>query len=94
MDEIELVSSGRGYVSTPSVTFSGGGGSSAAASVVMKPKYYAIRKSTPVSSGITTITVNDNVPYAVGVGSTVPFFKQSRILASSHSFEYIGTGVD
>ena len=60
----------------------------------MKPKYYAIRKSTPVSSGITTITVNDNVPYAVGVGSTVPFFKQSRILASSHSFEYIGTGVD
>jgi len=94
VDEIELVSSGRGYVSTPSVTFSGGGGSSAAASVVMKPKYYAIRKSTPVSSGITTITVNDNVPYAVGVGSTVPFFKQSRILASSHSFEYIGTGVD
>ena len=38
--------------------------------------------------------MNDNVPYAVGVGSTVPFFKQSRILASSHSFEYIGTGVD
>ena len=60
----------------------------------MKPTYYSITKSTPVSSGITTITVNDNVPYAVGVGTTVPFYKQSRILASSHSFEYIGSGTD
>ena len=38
--------------------------------------------------------MSDNVPYAVGVGSTVPFYKQSRIIASSHAFEYIGTGVD
>ena len=30
----------------------------------------------------------------VGIGTTVPFFKQSRILASSHSFEYIGSGTD
>ena len=60
----------------------------------MIPKYYSILKSTPISSGITTITVDDNVPYAVGAGVTVPFFKQSRILASSHSFEYIGTGVN
>jgi hypothetical protein len=38
--------------------------------------------------------VSDNVPYAVGVGSTVPFFKQSRVLASGHSLEYIGSGTD
>jgi hypothetical protein len=37
--------------------------------------------------------VSDNVPYAVGVGTTVPFFKQSRVLASGHSLEYIGSGV-
>ena len=48
----------------------------------------------PISSGISTITVNKRVPYAVGVGTEVPFHKQSRIIASSHSFEYIGTGVD
>ena len=60
----------------------------------MVDKYYSIKSSTPVSSGICTITVNDNVPYAVGAGLTVPFHKQSRIIASSHSFEYIGTGVD
>jgi hypothetical protein len=90
IDEITLVSSGRGYTSTPNVTVTGSGTATAA----MKDKYYSIMKSTPLSAGITTITVNDNVPYAVGIGSTVPFFKQSRIIASSHSFEYIGTGVD
>ena len=90
VDEITLVSSGRGYTSTPTITITG----SATATLEMTPKYYSILKSTPISSGITTITVDDNVPYAVGVGVTVPFFKQSRILASSHSFEYVGTGVD
>jgi len=88
--EITLISSGRGYSSTPTITITG----SATATLEMTPKYYSILKSTPISSGITTITVDDNVPYAVGVGVTVPFFKQSRILASSHSFEYVGTGVD
>ena len=91
VDEITLVSSGRGYTTTPTITVSG----SATASLTMVPKYYSILKSTlPSSAGITTITVDDNVPYAVGAGITVPFFKQSRILASSHSFEYIGTGVN
>ena len=94
VDRIDIVSTGRGYESTPSITISGGGGSSAAASITMKPILYSVVKSTPLSSGITTITVNDNVPYAVGVGTTVPVFKQSRILASSHSFEYIGSGTD
>ena len=94
IDEINLVSGGRGYTSTPSITISGGGGSSGAASLTMVNSYYSIVKSTPISAGITTITVDENVPYAVGLGVTVPFTKQSRILASSHSFEYIGTGVD
>tara|TARA_Y100001963_G_scaffold2425_1_gene3276 strand:+ start:812 stop:2656 length:1845 start_codon:yes stop_codon:yes gene_type:complete len=90
IDEITLISSGRGYTSTPSITVSGGG----TASLTMVNKYYSIKSSTPLSSGITTVTVDDNVPYAVGLGVTVPFYKQSRILASSHSFEYIGTGID
>ena len=94
VDSIDLVSSGRGYESTPTISIAGGGGAGATASLVMKDKYYAIRKSTPISSGITTITVDDNVPYVVGVGTTVPIHKQSRILASSHSFEYIGSGTD
>jgi len=90
VDEIDVVSSGRGYTSTPTITVSG----SATASLQMKPKLYSIKSSTPLSAGISTITVDDNVPYVVGVGTTVPVHKHSRILASSHSFEYVGTGVD
>tara|TARA_B100000427_G_scaffold325766_1_gene333209 strand:- start:1241 stop:3073 length:1833 start_codon:yes stop_codon:yes gene_type:complete len=90
VDNIDIISTGRGYTSTPNITITGSG----SASLTMKPKYYSVLKSTPVSNGISTITVNDNVPYAVGVGTTVPFYKQSRILASSHSFEYIGSGTD
>ena len=92
---IEIVSSGRGYETTPTVTISSPnvGVNTATATISLIPTYYVIESATPVSSGISTITLTDNVPYAVGVGSTVPFFKQSRILASGHAFEYIGSGV-
>ena len=93
---INIISTGRGYSSSYSVdvTISGGGGSNATAVAVMEDDYYLITESTPISSGISTITVNQRVPYAVAEGVEVPFYKQSRIIASSHSFEYIGTGVD
>jgi len=97
IDEVELISNGRGYQSTPTITFSAPdvGINTATATVELTPTYYAIKESTPIAaSGICTVTINENVPYAVGVGTTVPFFRQSRILASSHSFQYIGSGVD
>ena len=92
---IDIVSNGRGYTSTPSITIAGPdvGINTATAVLTMTPEYYAITEATPLSSGISTITTSANLPYAVGVGTTVPIFKQSKILASSHSFEYIGAGV-
>ena len=92
---IEMISNGRGYTSVPTVTFSAPdiGINTAIGTANLVPTYYVISSSTPVSAGICTITITDNVPYAVGVGTTVPFFKQSRVLASGHSLEYIGTGV-
>ena len=96
VDEVELISNGRGYTSLPTVTFSAPdvGINTATATLELLPTYYSIKESTPISSGICTITINENVPYALGVGNTVPFFRQSRTLASSHSFQYIGSGVD
>jgi hypothetical protein len=93
---VEIVSNGRGYTSVPSVTISDPqeAGTTATGTPVLTPTYYSIRESTPVVSGICTITVTENVPYSVGVGSTAVFFKQSRVLASGHSMEYIGTGTD
>jgi hypothetical protein len=93
---VEMISNGRGYTSTPTVTFSSPdvGINTATGTANLIPTYYVIQNSTPVSAGICTITITDNVPYAVGVGTTVPFFKQSRVLASGHSLEYIGSGTN
>ena len=89
--------SGVGYTSLPTVTFSAPdvGINTATATLELTPTYYSIKESTQIAaSGICTVTINENVPYAVGSATTVPFYRQSRILASSHSFQYIGSGVD
>ena len=79
-------------MSTPDITISGGGGDNGAATATMDPLYYTINSSTPVSSGISTLTLSTNLLNAVGVGSTVFFSQGSRIVASSHTFEYVGAG--
>jgi hypothetical protein len=93
---IEIISSGRGYTSIPTIQISTPdvGINTATAEVILRPSYYAIVESTPISSGICTITINDNVPFEVEMGTKVPFFKQSRLLASGHSLEYIGSGTE
>ena len=95
ISELTIVSNGRGYTTTPTITISSPdvGINTATAVVTVKPKYYSIESATFPQSGICTITINEQLPYSVGVGTTVPIFKQSRILASGHSFEYIGSGV-
>lgn len=44
--------------------------------------------------GISTVTLNEFVPYPVGAGVSVEMFKISRILTSGHSFEFIGAGTN
>ena len=92
IDSITIISSGSQYTGTPDVTISGGGGSSGAATASMDPLYYVINSSTSVSSGITTLTLATNLLNTVGVGSTAYFQQQSKIIASSHTFEYVGAG--
>ena len=91
---VTIISSGSQYQSTPSVTISGPnvGVNTATATANMSPIYYTINSSTPIVSGITTVTLEENLINAVGVGTTVHFFQQSKIIASSHTFEYIGAG--
>lgn len=95
--EINLVSSGRGYSTPPTITINNpnAGINTAVLTLTMKPTYYSVASSTkPSSAGITTITLNEVIPYDIDAGVDVKFYKQSRILASSHCMEYIGTGVD
>ena len=93
---LELISSGRGYTTIPKIRISSPniGINTAVASLEVFPTYYSVQSSTLISSGIGTITLNDNIPYIVGSGTTVYFYKQSRVLASGHSLEYIGSGTE
>ena len=94
--EVDLVSSGRGYNSLPEIIISSPnvGINTSVISIDIIPNYYSIQKSTEVSSGICTITLNENIPYSIESGAKVYFYKQSRVLASGHSLEYIGSGTD
>jgi hypothetical protein len=93
---IDIVNSGRNYLSSQNleVFIDGGNQVGASAIVITKPIYYTIDSATQNSAGISTVTFNEFIPYELFGGEQVSFRRISRILTSSHSFEYIGTGVD
>jgi hypothetical protein len=94
---IDVVNSGRNYLSSQNleVFIDGGDIVGAAASIVTQPIYYTIDSATePTVSGLTTVTFNEFIPYELFGGEQVSLKRISRILTSSHSFEYIGSGTD
>ena len=93
--EISIISTGSQYTGTATITVSApDSGTTATATAVMEDTYYTINSSTPITAGITTLTLAENLINTVGVASTAYFFQQSKIIASSHTFEYIGSGND
>ena len=95
VSEITIISSGSQYTGTATVTISAPDtGTTATATANMADIYYTINSSTPITAGITTLTLDENLLNTVGVSSTAHFFQQSKIIASSHTFEYIGSGND
>ena len=91
--EIDIISSGSQYTENAIITISApDSGTTATATAVMADTYFTINSATPIVSGITTLTLDENLLNTVGVGSTAYFFQQSKIIASSHTFEYIGAG--
>lgn len=94
---ITVVTAGSQYLSAPTITIDGpvGGGVTATAQVSrIEPIYYRVVESTLPSAGITTITFAQNLNNTVSVGQTAYFSRLSQQLASSHSFEYIGSGIE
>ena len=91
---ITIISNGSQYETTPTVTIGAPnvGINTATATAAMAPIYYTINSSTPVTAGITTLTLEENLINTVGVASTAFFHQVSKIIASSHTFEYIGSG--
>ena len=94
---ITVVTAGSQYDTIPNITIDGpvGGGVTATAEAsVMSPIYYRVAEATLPSAGITTITLANNLNNTVSAGSTVYFSRLSQQLASSHSFEFIGSGTN
>ena len=90
---ITLVSGGNQFASAPTITIDAPtSGTQATATASMEPIYYTVTSSTPTVGGISTVTLEENLNNAVSAGTTAYFHQLSRIVASSHTFEYVGSG--
>ena len=93
---VDVINSGRNFLpgQTLNVNISGGGGASL--TVDMDPILFTVSEATKTSDvvGITTITFNEFIPYPIFNDVKCELVRLSRIITSSHSFEYIGAGND
>ena len=95
ISSVDVIASGRNFlpIQPIEVTFSGTGGATGIA--VTDPILFTVDDATePTTAGLTTVTFNEFVPYSVAQGVGVEFLRISRIITSSHSFEYVGAGTD
>ena len=93
VESITLITGGDQYASAPTITIDApDSGTTATATASLKPIYYTVASSTETISGISTITLEENLNNDIGAGTTAYFHQLSRVVASSHTFEYIGSG--
>lgn len=93
---VDIINSGRNYLSSQPIGVKVNGISTNDLVAVMEPIFYTVgaaTSTTPVT-GITTVTLNQFLPYLVYEDDEIEMRRISRILTSGHSFEYIGTGTD
>ena len=92
---VDVIASGRNFLPNQSFDVSISGTGSAQLEADTDPILYTVAvASEPTDVGLTTITFNEFIPYAVNSGTDIELFRISRIIPSSHSFEYIGAGTD
>ena len=92
---VDVLNSGRNFLPTQNLTATISGGS-ATFKVNTDPILFTVSEATDSSAitGISTVTFNEFIPYPVFNDTPVKFVRLSRIITSSHSFEYIGAGTD
>ena len=92
---IDVLSSGRNFLPNQSFTVNVSGGGNAQLEADTDPILFTVAiASEPTITGLTTITFNEFIPYKVNAGVDIELRRISRIITSSHSFEYIGAGTD
>ena len=91
---IDVINSGRNYLPTQNIVVDVEG-NTGLATAVMESIYFTVSEATDnrgTTSGITTITFNEFIPYELFPDDPLSLQRISRILTSSHSFEYVGSG--
>ena len=94
IESVNVVAQGRNYLSTQNLVVDIEG-NTGLATAVTEPIFFTVESATPpTNAGLTTITFNEFIPYEVFSNDPFSLQRISRILTSSHSFEYVGTGTD
>ena len=104
VESVTVISSGSNFLPEGTgnaqqqinVSFSSG---SATAVAETNPILFTVNKGTEPpgtgpNPGRSTVEFNEFVPYNIFAGTEVIFRRISRIITSSHSFEYVGAGTD
>ena len=92
---VDVLNSGRNFLPTQNLSAVISSGN-ATFEVQTDPILFTVSEATESASvtGITTVTFNEFIPYPIFNNTDVKFVRLSRIITSSHSFEYIGAGTD
>ena len=92
---VDVINSGRNFLPTQNLTTVISSGN-ATFQVITDPILFTVSEATETAdvTGITTVTFNEFIPFEITSGVPIKFVRLSRIITSSHSFEYIGAGTD
>ena len=94
IESVTVVAQGRNYLPTQNLVVDIEG-NTGLATAVTEPIFFTVESATPpTNAGLTTVTFNEFIPYEVFNNDPFSLQRISRILTSSHSFEYVGTGTD
>jgi len=92
---VDVVASGRNFLPSQSFAVNISGTGAAQLQADTDPILYTVSIATePTRIGLTTVTFDQFIPYEVPSGIDIELVRLSRIITSSHSFEYIGAGTD
>ena len=93
---VDVINAGRNFLPTQNVVLSISGAGSGQVIANMDPILFTVSEATEAAAvtGITTVTFNEFIPYPVEEGTKMELVRMSRIITSSHSFEYVGAGTN
>lgn len=92
---VDVINSGRNFLPSQNLSVNISSGS-ATFRVNTDPILFTVSEATDSASvtGISSVTFNEFIPYPIFQNTPIKFVRLSRIITSSHSFEYIGAGTD